>query len=225
MFPPKIIGVLTYFPLESAFIRGAKKYLDIIEVRGDLIGDEVLIGKAVEKFSRLKPIILTVRSEKEGGVAIQNRKALYLKFLDSVDYIDVELSSLPDFRDVVSSAESKKKKVILSFHDFEGSANAKVLERKFSEFQVQGGDVFKSAVFARSKDELVELALFTRKISFKKRDFSVCVMCIGDPKISFLSRIVLPIFGSDWVYGRLGRIEGAPGQPDSFQLSKILKMV
>lgn len=124
----KIVGVISYFPIQSAYIRGLKKYVDILEVRADYLQDKT--QSAIEKFSKIKPIIFTVRSEKEGGVYSPKRKDLYFSFLDKVDFIDVELSSLPGFKDVVEIAKSKKKKVILSFHDFEGIPSESVLQKK-----------------------------------------------------------------------------------------------
>ena len=217
----KVVGVITYFPIQSAYIRGLKKYVDILEVRADYLQDKT--QDAVEKFSKIKPIIFTARSEKEGGVYIPKRKDLYFSFLDKVDFIDVELSSLPEFKDVVATAKSKKKKVILSFHDFEGVPSEDVLQKKFEQCEMEGGDVFKVAVFATKTSAIVNLALFTRKLSFKKTSTLLCIMCMGDPKVSLLSRIVLPVFGSSFVYGRLGSEGSAPGQPDAFELYKILK--
>ena len=226
----KVVGVITYFPLESAYIRGIKKYVDLIEIRGDIIQQDG-IEKAISKLSGIKPIVLTIRAEDEGGKPIYegDRKGLYLRFMDSADFIDIELSHIDELQEVVKTAESKRKKVIISYHNFERTPSERELNKIFSRFMKTGGDVLKVATFGRSRGDIVNLSLFARKIWLHRitkriKGLEFCVMCMGDPTISFLSRVVLPVFGSDYVYGKVGRSEGsAPGQPDAFELSKILK--
>jgi len=225
----KIVGVITYFPIESAYIRGLKKYIDILEIRGDIIPQE--IDRAISKFSNLKPLILTIRSENEGGRPLfgMNRKELYFSFMEKVDFIDVEISNYKEFQDVIRTAEAKKKKVIMSYHNFERTPSERELDGIFKEFIKAGGEILKIATLGRRKEDLVVLSLFARKINLQRMSrnivgLEICLMCMGDPLISFLSRIVLPIFGSDYVYGKIGHKEGsAPGQPDAFELAKILK--
>ena len=227
----KIVGVITYFPIESAYIKGIKKYVDLIEIRGDIIQHDDVIDKAISKLSGIKPIVLTIRSEDEGGRPIfeTDRKELYLRFMEKSDFIDIELSHVDELWEVMKTAESKRKKVIISYHNFDRTPSERELNKIFSRFMKTGGDILKIATFGRSRGDIVNLSLFARKIWLHKitrriRGLELCVMCMGDPTISFLSRIVLPVFGSDYVYGKVGRSEGsAPGQPDAFELSKILK--
>ncbi len=216
-----VIGVISYFPLESAYIKEFKKYTDILEIRADLIQKDY--HKAIRKFSKIKPIIITVRAESEGGMYIPYRKQIYLEFIDEVDFVDIELSSLPEFLDVVQIARSKGKKVILSYHSFDGRVNDRELDKLFRRAELDGGDIFKAAVFSTSYKTIVELALWARRISFKNSDTLLSLMCMGHPKISLISRIVLPVFGSKFVYGRVGREGSAPGQPSVSLLYKILK--
>ena len=225
----RVVGVITYFPVESAYIKGIKNYVDVVEIRGDIVGDRM--SDAIQKFSKIKPVILTIRSEDEGGRPLHgaDRKEMYFKFLREVDFIDVELSHADDLIDVIRTAESKRKRIILSYHNFERTPSERELDRIFKEFMKVGGDIFKVATFGRGKEDIVLLALFTRKISLQRarrniRGLEICTMCMGNPLISFLSRLVLPIFGSDYVYGKVGQTHGsAPGQPDAFELAKLLK--
>ncbi|MCX7734821.1 MAG: type I 3-dehydroquinate dehydratase [bacterium] len=216
----KVVGVLSYFPLESAYIRGCKKYNDIIEVRADLIGEKY--QEAIEKFTKIKPILLTVRSEKEGGVYVPSRKEIYIRNIDKVEFIDIELSSIHEMQFVVHHARAKKKKVILSYHSFDSIPKERELDKLVQRAELANADMFKAAIFTLSHKTIVELCLWLRKITFKKT-LDLCVMCMGSPKISLISRIVFPVFGSKLVYGKLGKASAAPGQPDSFLLYKILK--
>lgn len=216
----KIVGVLSYFPLESAYIRGAKNYNDIIEVRVDLIGEKY--EEALAKFSKIKPILLTVRSEKEGGIYVPSRKEIYIKNLDKADYIDVELSSVSDMEHVIYQAKAKKKKVMLSFHSFDRVPSERELDMLLRNAEISGADIFKVAVFSLSYKIITDLSLWIKKTIFKKT-IDLAVMCMGNPKVSLISRIVFPVFGSKFVYGKLGKSSAAPGQPDSFLLYKILK--
>lgn len=216
----KIVGVLSYFPLESAYIRGMKRYNDIVEIRADLIGDNHTL--AIEKFSKIKPILLTVRSEKEGGAFVPSRKKIYLQNMDKAEFIDIELSSVDEMGDVLHEALSRRKKVILSYHSFDSLPKERELDRMFQKAELHNASMFKAAFFARSHNMIIELSMWLRKATLK-RTTEVSLMCMGDPKISLLSRIVFSIFGSRLVYGRLGKSSAAPGQPDSFTLYKILK--
>lgn len=216
----KIVGVLSYFPLESAYIRGTKRYNDIIEIRADLIGEKY--AQAIEKFSKVKPLLLTVRSEKEGGVYVPSRKEIYMQSLDRVEFIDVELSSLPEMESVVHHARAKKKKIILSYHSFDRVPSERDLDRLLKNAEISGADIFKVAVFSLSYKIITELSLWIKKTVFKKT-IDLAVMCMGSPKIAMISRIVFPVFGSKLTYGKIGKSSAAPGQPDSFLLYKILK--
>jgi 3-dehydroquinate dehydratase len=48
----KVVGVITYFPIQSAYIRGLKKYVDILEMRADYLQDRT--QDAVEKIFKNK---------------------------------------------------------------------------------------------------------------------------------------------------------------------------
>lgn len=216
----KIVGVISYFPIESAYIRGCKKYVDIIEIRADLIGEKY--PQAIEKFSKIKPVMLTIRSEKEGGYPFPLRKEAYLKYIPEVDFIDVEISSIPELEEVIYNARSQKKKVVLSCHFFDRVPSAREIDKLLQKAELSNGDVFKIAVFSNSYSVIVELALWLRKTVFRKT-IDISAMCMGNPKVALLSRIVFPVFGSKLVYGRVGNKGSAPGQPDAFLLHKILK--
>ncbi len=216
----KIIGVVSYFPLESAYIRSAKSYTDILEVRVDLISEYL---EAIQKLKRIKPIILTVRSEREGGRYFPKRREAYLELMDYADYVDVELSSYDEMTEVIFSAHAKKKRVILSYHSFERMPSVKDFDRMLVMSEEKNADVFKAAVLSSNPYDIVELAFWVRKASMRKRGVELCVMCMGDERTSLLSRVVLPVFGVRYVYGKLGRLSGAPGQPDVKTLHTILK--
>jgi len=103
------------------------------------------------------PVIATVRSPKEGGkngLSDRERISRFSAFTAFVQAVDVELASREKLLPVIEAAHAAGKRVILSFHDFEGTPSLKSLLAMQRKAAQSGADVFKVAVTPRSPAEL-----------------------------------------------------------------------
>jgi 3-dehydroquinate dehydratase-1 len=129
--------------------------LDALEVRLDAF-DDAPDATALRDLN--VPIIATARCPEEGGKNALNareRASRYLAFLDIAHALDIELASRAALADVIAAARAKKRRVILSFHDFAGTPrNLRTLQKRAA---AAGADIFKIAVTPRTPAELVAL--------------------------------------------------------------------
>jgi 3-dehydroquinate dehydratase type I len=190
-------------------IKEAEPWADLIELRVDYL-KRVKLVPLLE--SRQKPVIVTHRSNKEGGKYKREEEKRLGVLEDAIglgsDYIDVELAS--ERSSLQGLIRNKKKtRVILSFHDFRKTPSLKELQKLFHRMVRLGGDVIKIVSFARSwEDNLTVLSL----IPFAKaRKQEIITFCMGEKGI--LSRLFSPVLGAAWTYASLSKVNAsAPGQ-------------
>lgn len=104
-------------------VRRNRQYIDICELRLDLIAAEE--QKEAYKFPSLVdiPVILTLRRVQDGGKFTQSEKArrqLLIETLQKGDFSYVDIEDDVKRNDVELVARSKGVKIIRSFHDFKG---------------------------------------------------------------------------------------------------------
>ncbi len=193
----------------------------LLEIRVDLFPDPSL-ESAVAQFKERRqcriPLLLTVRNDKKEGakrtMSDAKKWILLQTLLPLCDWVDIELSS-PLCARVVMLAKRLKKKVVISVHDF------KRTPRNFEELNLKaksaGADAVKFAFFASDESDLLRLIDFTHA---HRRD-NLVTMCVGP--LGPLSRLVLPLFGSRWVYTFL-KNSTAPGQLDIKNLQRLMDL-
>lgn len=129
--------------------------LDALEIRLDAF-DDAPDPAALQDVGI--PIIVTARCPAEGGKNALNareRASRYLAFLDVAHALDIELASRAEMAGVIAAARAKKRRVILSFHDFSGTPrNLRTLQKRAA---AAGADIFKVAVTPRHPAELAAL--------------------------------------------------------------------
>ena len=127
----------------AELMRLEKLDIDLIELRidyfADLLNDQELISlfNEIASLSLTKGIILTYRSEKEGGngqLSIQEYIELYKLAVSSnaFDIYDVELSSGTNaIITLTSLIHQAGKKVLMSMHDFKRTPSIDTMMEKF----------------------------------------------------------------------------------------------
>jgi 3-dehydroquinate dehydratase-1 len=208
-FPPKVVATVTSFDeAKEAVSLGA----DIIEVRVDLVNDEP--QPLVEKIFKLnKPLVITIRPTWEGGAykgSDKGRIKLFKALVPVADYIDVELRA-PNVDELVSLTEGTDALSIISYHDFEKCPPKKEMMDIVVRCQ-EKGDIAKLAVTPASLRDVLRLFEVTLK---SKRP--LCTIAMGE--MGAHSRIVAPVYGSQFTYGYV-RKPVAPGQ---MRVDKILE--
>jgi len=150
------------------------------------------------ELSRLRrPLIITARHPAEGGKRC-NRKNLLRKFLPSAKFIDIELRSMRELRDVWTEARRLGIGRICSVHDFKRTPELPFLRKQFSRSREVNANVFKLVTRADSLRDLLTLFEFLwTQSSF----MPVSVMAVG--KFGPMSRLLFREAGSAFIYAPL----------------------
>jgi 3-dehydroquinate dehydratase-1 len=182
---------------------------DLFELRLDrLAGVADQVENMLPKLRT--PLIITARHPHEGGankIRLPQRRDLLARFLNHADYIDVELRSAPALRSLLTLAEKKNVRRIISFHNLKSTPSARVLAIKTREARSHGADIFKVATRTDTPTELGRLLEFMTSSSL---DLAVAAMGIG--KLGAISRILLARAGSVLIYASVGAPIDVEGQ-------------
>jgi 3-dehydroquinate dehydratase-1 len=201
-----ITGGVNAGPIRKAASLGA----GLLEIRVDTFTavEPVRLLASFEKLKKITklPILLTIRSKKEGGqseLPDRQRAALFSALIPFADLVDIELSSGGILKNVVDSAKRVKKRVIISHHDFESTPGDKKLRKIFDSALDAGADIVKIASMVNTRDDLKRLAGLLCSESG--------LIIIGMGKLGKPSRVFFPMLGSLITYGSITR-STAPGQ-------------
>lgn len=192
---------------------------DLVELRADLFAapsPETIVAALTRVRAAGRPVILTVRAEREGGRAMPEamRAAIYAAGIAHADAVDVEIASEALARDVVAQARAAGRLVILSAHDFAATPPRERLAALVDDGFARGADVVKLATHVETPDALrtlVDVTLATRERG---------VVTLGMGPFGPLSRVVLPAAGSLLTFAAAGR-PTAPGQLPVTELAAL----
>ena len=188
----------------------AKKLgLDIAELRIDQYSsfEKKHVLKQISKFRHF-PTIATIRSKKEGGgwnLSESARLQLFETIIPKIDAIDIELSSKEILPKVIKKAQSAKKSVVISYHNFDRTPDVRALSKILKEAKTLGADIVKIATMALRKADVQALAAFT------SANASQNLVTIAMGSEGLISRIFFPVLGSLITHAYLGE-PTAPGQ-------------
>ncbi|SDF46417.1 type I 3-dehydroquinate dehydratase [Sporolituus thermophilus] len=207
---------------------------DVIEWRADFFGDisqsdEVIrIANWIKKAAGDIPFIFTVRSRREGGQPITLNDHDILELLINIcqntgwEYIDYELSNPPAYIECLRTVALKtKKKIIGSFHDFEGTPAADILLQKFAQAVQYQLDVAKVAVMPRTLEDVLALLQVTLAA---KRLVNIPIITISMGRYGVISRMIGGVFGSALSFA-IGANSSAPGQIQIDDLRTVLTVI
>ncbi len=184
-----------------------EKGADIIELRVDLFKnrDADYIKERIEEIKRGGlEVLLTIRSEKEGGRHVENRVELFEKLSPLCDYTDIELSSTDLIGFVRNIVKNHDKKLIISHHDFNGTPPGWIIVEILREMYRWGADIAKIAVTPKSWGDVSRFLCFSRRVEGKK-------ILIAMGELGKLTRLAGPPFDSVITYSFVGKAV-APGQ-------------
>ncbi len=188
---------------------------DLFEVRLDRLVR--LVGKLENELPQLRaPLIITARHPREGGenkLSLQQRRDLLTRFLPYASYVDVELRSAFALHALLKSADQKRVRRIISFHNFKSTPPPRILSAKARAAKAHGADIFK---IATRTDTPVDLGRLLSFITNKNVDLPVSAMGIG--KLGAISRVLLARAGSALVYASVAAASDIEGQLSLEQL-------
>jgi len=215
MKKPRICAVIVNNDLEA--VREVEPFVDLFEVRIDLIGDGW--QELVKQFK--KPWIGCNRRVDEGGRGEGDEAGRVDKLLKAIelgaDIIDLELRTT-NLKSAVALIK-KRTKCLLSFHELRGTPPLNSLREMVQRQLEAGADICKVVTTAqRFEDNLTILQLIsefprTRILSF----------AMGP--LGFASRVLCPLVGGDFTYASIGKgKESAAGQVTVQELIKIYEI-
>lgn len=220
--PPRIAAVIVGAVRPAEVRRAASDGADLFELRVDTFKDRdpnALIGsvRALKKATRL-PVLLTVRSAREGGAAKlgdAERLKIFNALIPYCDLVDIELSSGGIIEDVVNLAKRNRKKVIASFHDFDSTPGEKRLKDIIRKGCYAGADIVKLATFVKDPNHLKRLSGLLAAPEKNRADLVI----IGMGRLGAATRIFFPLLGSVITYGSITQ-RTAPGQLSVKEIKK-----
>ncbi|MBE9529435.1 MAG: type I 3-dehydroquinate dehydratase [Proteobacteria bacterium] len=209
---PHITGVIMGSVDGAALRRAVAAGAGGVELRADTLKGLTNPGmvKVAQRLRRLKvlenlPIILTLRSRKEGGeheLSDTKRVELFGLLAPFADIIDIELSS-KIVGTVVKTARSHGSQVIISYHNFKTTPSAARLNEIITKARAKGADIVKIATTARGTKDLKILT----GLLLENKDLIVIAMGTYGAG----SRLFFPLLGSMTTYGSITE-SSAPGQ-------------
>lgn len=206
---PRIAAVLDDVELRRDAAE-ARTYADLFELRIDMFqppdrphAEEI----CREARGAGVPLIATIRSSAEGGVARLDdgqRRTLFQAILPFVDAVDIELNT--SIRDeVIALAHAAGKPVLVSLHDFQSTPPDDDLVKTIGEAKGHGADIVKIAATISGTHDLERLL----RLLLDHRDQRLIIIGMGPGGAA--TRVLFPLLGSLVTYGFLNR-PAAPGQ-------------
>jgi 3-dehydroquinate dehydratase I len=200
----------------------ATNLCDLMEVRLDVM--ETFDLSAIIKAAS-KPVIITYRSEEEGGEgrAPYDARVDYLKEAVRLgaDFVDVEYAMPPEQRKLLFD-ERGRAKLILSKHFHNGTPSKEKLQAFFKEMADTGADVVKIVTHAKTgEDNLSVLALIPLAV---KMSVEIVAFCMGP--LGRMSRVACPLLGGAFTFAALkSGQESASGQVPVTEMRMVLEVL
>lgn len=189
------------------------KNLDRIQEVSDMV--ELRVDKI--KNLKEKGLILIKKRTKKESILTGAKKELIKKALEfGFDFVDVELSLIS----CLELTKREKKRVILSFHDFEKTPNILELTAMVNNMRKFAVGVIKIATMVNNDNDLGNLF---RLIMNKKKNEKMIIVGMG--KKGKMTRILLPLLGSFLTFASTKFGTTAPGQIDIDKLKNIYKLI
>jgi 3-dehydroquinate dehydratase type I len=201
-------------------ISEAKEHADVLELRLDLM-DSFDLHEMISMAER--PVIITYRSEKEGGQGRHDPLTIVSYLKSAVDanaaYIDVELSMPLELRNEIIK-NRKNSRIIISTHMMEYTPLKNDLMSLFNESIRAGGDIVKIVTMANSMDD--NLRILELVSEARKRKIDIIAFCMGP--LGRMSRVFSLLMGAYLTFTSLDSgEESAPGQIPVQEMKRLLE--
>ncbi len=196
---------------------------DLLELRVDLFGSfsDKHLSETFRKAGKYgKPLIGTIRSEKEGGkhhFSEQERLSLFGIIIEYADIIDVEAKS-EILSDVIDMARERGSVLIASFHDFEKTPSYNELSEMVFSVKKKGADIVKIATMPRNSEDIEVMTRLTLQHS---KD-NIVTICMGESGL--ITRVFFPVIGSLFTFASVGEAK-APGQVSVVKLRELMEQL
>lgn len=246
---PKICASITESDRKAVIAAAdilVQKSIDIIEWRLDFFNDMEDRDRMKDTLLRLKmslgnkPLLITFRSEGEGGNGTLGREAyeellLWIAESGYADMIDVEIFRELSYQEAAAGQAEQRmdeirefirqlqQKVIVvgSYHDFDGTPSREEMMGRLELMDALGADIPKLAVMPRNKKDALTLMTVTLEYS-SNTSKPLITMAMGG--LGVVSRLAGESFGSAVTFGCVGQ-PSAPGQVAVDRLEDALELI
>ncbi|MCD7808879.1 MAG: type I 3-dehydroquinate dehydratase [Erysipelotrichaceae bacterium] len=203
---------------------------DLIEIRIDFYQDLNDIQKVLSilrdiRVATVKPILLTCRSQKEGGqstLSNEDYKELLREIILArcVDMIDIEVMSSDYFISLLTGiAHRNNTKVIMSNHDFAQTPDNDIIKERILKMEKMEADIAKIAVMPQNKKDVMRLLDLTLEMS---EQLSIPLVTMSMGELGGISRMSGELTGSAITFAT-GAKASAPGQINVNDMNIILE--
>ena len=185
---PLVAGEPTELVAQAEIARALEP--DLVEWRADFSkdltpGGMVAAGKLLREVLGDVPMIFTLRKKAEGGAqeigqAARRDTIEAVLRSGSVDVVDLELDNEPEFLEpLIGIARQQGVRVILAFHDFQGTpTNNRMLEMIVS-MAATGADIAKIAVMPKVPGDALRLLQVTAEARRAHPKLPLALMSMG----------------------------------------------
>lgn len=202
---------------------------DLVEWRIDFFdkveeqGEVSELSKKIRKIIN-RPLLVTFRTKKEGGVLeLSDNKyfEVYNEVVENgnIDLLDVELfMPVEEVSALIEKAHANNVKIVMCNHDFDKTLERDEIVNRLTTMSEKGADICKIAVMPNSNKDVITLLDATR-IAKEKINKPLITMSMG--ALGMISRVSGEVFGSTATFGA-AKQSSAPGQVPVAQLREIL---
>ncbi len=228
-------------------IRHAESYpeVSVVEFRYDLASEvqedalEDLLRRLQDCF-RERTILFTIRTDIQGGCFHYDPEK-YLSINErairsgAVGMLDIEgaregyETGAPSPADeeitrrLTALCREHNVKSVLSYHDFSGTPSMEGILNIFRTLRSQGGDVLKAAFMPKTKEDVLNVMLATRRFRNEDADMHEYIsMSMG--KLGQLSRVAGALSGADYTFAAISQAS-APGQMEAGDAALIMRKI
>ena len=187
----------------------------LIELRLDLIREEP--SKIFPKLPKTQETIVTCRP----GIFEESERLELLRqgMRLGAKYVDIEIeTSAATMEALVGDARREGVSLIVSYHDFERTADREDLESVMIACYEKGGDIAKIATLVNAPEDIRNL-LSLYELPGRK-------VILGMGPLGRITRVMGPYLGAEFTFASAGEGGGtAPGQLTVKQLKDIYKVI
>lgn len=221
-----LCGCLVHVPVDRLrqFLRHPE--VNLVEWRLDSFIKFTSLAETMDSLPLLStsarhPVVATNRPIKEGG-AFDGSEAERIEVLQKAieagaEWVDIEASAGCA---ALAAVRSGRARILLSHHDFSGTADRLSLRRLVTKMADKQPDVIKIICYAKApEDNLRMLEL----IPFCRREFGIGAIAFCMGPVGGWSRLVCLSLGSPWTYVQFtGLTPSAPGQYTAEEMRHLL---
>jgi len=195
---------------------------DLVEIRFDRLESVKSLADLAShgKVPKIATNKLTASHGGFAGTEVEQKKILLKAAKGGFEYVDIDLSA-PNLKGFMTEANEYGAKVIVSFHDFDGSLKLTELDSVLEREIACGADVCKIVTTVKRVEDNLTLLNFTAAARKKAN-----IICFAMGEAGKISRFLSPLFGGFLTFAALERgTETAAGQMTVKEMRAAYKLL